>query len=237
MKYNDLFIEDNLAKPLSKLEINDYFKRYQNGELNLKNIIILHNIRYVISIVKHFSNCPFDEKDLLSVGFIGLHKSVDTFDLSKKNSFSTYAATCITNEILMFMRKEKKYLYGESLERTFFTAPDGSELKIIDTIPDTSFNMVENYEKIELYKAIHNIIKNLPEKERIVIQLYFGFIDDQSFTQEEIAERLNISQSYVSRLVIKVLKKIRFQLEEQKFIEHKEQIQPMKLKTKKYSTI
>ena len=117
MYYNELFIEDKLPDPLSQSELYSYFEKMKSGDTKAREIIIKHNIKLVFNqVMKRFCNMPYEKKELISIGLIGLIKSVDTFDISKDRKFSSYAVKCIDNEILMFLRREKKYSKEQSLD-------------------------------------------------------------------------------------------------------------------------
>lgn len=208
MNYNDMFVDSNLPSPLTKDQIYEYFNKYQLGDESAKNIIISHNIRLVIYIAKRFINTSYDMEELVSIGLIGLLKSVDTFDLSKNIEFATYASRCINNEILMFLKKNKRHLSNKSLEDPVITDYDGNALKIEDILNDDNSDFVSDYENTETYEIIRKIVEELPDGEKEIIMLRFGFYDDKIYTQKQIAEKLNISQSYISRLISKIVKKI-----------------------------
>lgn len=217
MKFNDLFIDSNLPKILKKEEIYDYFEKMKNGDKIAREKIINHNIRLVINeVLKKFPNSPYDLKELISIGLIGLIKSVDTFDTTKELQFSSYSTKCIDNEILMFMRKEKKYINDISLEQPIGTDEEKKELKIEDTLCDGNSDfvaeLVSKYEDIESYKAIRTVINELPERARNIIIKYFGFENDIPMTQKAIAKELQLSQSYVSRIIKCAVKDISIQL-------------------------
>lgn len=209
MDYNDLFIDSHLPEPLTKNQVYDYLERYQFGDESAKDEIIKHNIRLVINqVIKRFGTTPYEKKELVSIGLVGLIKSVNTFNISKNVEFATYATRCIDNEILMFMRKGKKYINDGSLEQPIGTDTDGKDLKIEDILSDDSSDFVSDYEDKETYKIVRKIVDELPDRERKIVMLHFGFIDDKIYTQKEIANKLNISQAYVSRLITKIVKKV-----------------------------
>lgn len=226
MYYDTLFVEANLPKPLNQEEIYALFKKMMAGDLNAREEIIQHNIRLVINIVvKNFSTSPYDQKELVSIGIIGLIKSVDTFDINKKLQFATYATRCIQNEILMFMRKGKKYIFNESLDKPLTTDKDGHEYKVEDTIEDISSDFVTDYENKEVYKNIRQIVENLNERDSLIIKLHFGFETENPISQKEIAKSLGISQPYVSRIIKNVLKKISQSLQKQGLIELSQKVE------------
>lgn len=214
MQFNNTFEYIKLPEPLSEEEIYDCFKKYRLGDLTSRTKIIEHNIRLVISEVRRkFANTLYEENELVSIGLIGLMKSVDTFDIGKNLKFATYASKCIDNEILMFMRKGKKHINDSSLEYVIKIDNSGNELKLEDVISDTSCDLISNYEQKETYEIIRQIVEELPNREKIIIMMHFGFIDDKLYTQREIASKLKLSQSHVSRLITKIVKKIKEKLE------------------------
>lgn len=214
LKFNDLFIDSGLPKPLKKEELYDCFEKMKQGDMTAREKIINHNIRLVIGeVVKKYSNTPYDLNELISIGLIGLVKSVDTFDTSKNLQFATYSSRCIINEILMFMRKGKKYVNDVSLELPVGKDRDGNDLRIEDTICDNSSDFVSKYEENEIHTIIRKVVNELPEKDKNIIIKHFGFIDDNPMTQREIADELGLSQSYVSRIIKRILKNISVQLD------------------------
>ena len=185
----------------------------KNGDMVARDKIINHNIRLVINeVIKKFPNSPYDVKELVSIGLIGLIKSVDTFDITKGLQFATYSTRCINNEILMFMRKGKKYINDTSLEQPLGTDKEEKELKVEDTLSASDSDFVLEYENNESYKVIRNVVNSLPERDKNVIIKHFGFKNNNPMTQREIADELGLSQSYVSRIIKKVLKDISMQL-------------------------
>lgn len=214
MNFNELFIDiEQLPKPLTKEELFEYFEQSKLGDKKAREEIIKHNIRLVISeVVRKFSNTPYDLDDLVSIGLIGLIKSVETFDTNRNCQFTTYSTRCIDNEILMFMRKNRKYISDIGLEQPIFVDKDGTELKIEDKINDNDSDFVQEYEDKETYEIIRRIVNKLPNKEKNIIEKYFGFTDNSPMKQEEIAFELGISQSCVSRLIKRTLQDISIQL-------------------------
>lgn len=199
-----------LPKPLSKGEVYECFKKFKQGDLSAREQIIKCNIRLVISEVsKKFTNIGYEEEELLSIGLIGLIKSVDTFDIDKNFEFATYATRCIDNEILMFMRKGKKYINDRSLNDIIRLNDSSNSLELEDLISDSSIDIELDHEKKETLAILRYIMADLPPREKMIIMLHFGFIDDKLYTQREIAKKLNISQPQISRLIKKTLNTIK----------------------------
>lgn len=212
MHYNNLIMEQELPKPLTRNELYECLKLMKMGNDKARQVVIIHNIRFVLYQVSKFSNVPYDKDELVSVGLIGLIKSVDTFNIDRNFEFATYASRCIINEILLFIRKSKKYINDESLHTSVLKDYNGIEIKLEDTLEDIKVNFVSDYEKKETCYEIRNLLDTLSGRDKEIIMLRFGFFD-RVYNQREISEMLNISQSLVSRLIIKALKKLRFEIE------------------------
>ena len=220
MNTDGIFIDiDKLPQLLSKSQLNQLLDRVKLGDEEAIKMVAEHNIRLVLYQVNNrFKSVEYDKKDLVSTGNVGLIKAVTTFDKSKKVEFSTYAIRCIDNEILMFLRKLKKDQKADSLDKIITYDKEGNEVKIEDTISDET-DIAENYEKIITYKIIREIVEELPDQEKEIIKLYFGFYNNEIHTQKEIADIMSISQSNVSKLVTKIVKKIAIQLKNRGVIE------------------
>ncbi len=215
MNYNDLFIDDKLPNPLSQKELYDYFEKMKSGDTSAREIIILHNIKIVLAtVIDHFNNTPYEEKELVSIGLIGLIKSVDTFDISKKYQFSSYCCRCIDNEILMFLRKGKKYLNDVSLEKPIRTDSKENELRVEDTLCDENSDFVSDYERNEINIIIRQLFEELTGRDKEIITLYFGFDDNKRYTQKEIANKLGIHRTYVSKIINNLLRRMNMRLKE-----------------------
>lgn len=221
MNYDEVFIESNkLPKLLTQKELYSYFEQYGQGDLNAREEIIIHNIKLVLNrVYKKFVNTPYDKKELVSIGLVGLVKSVDTFDAGKKIEFSTYAIRCINNEILMFLRKNKKSANVQSIYTPIGTDKEGNEKKIEDIIEDDTSDFVSDYENKVTYSEVRKVVYSLTDRDREIILLHFGFIDNRTYTHKEIADKFEVSRSYVSRLIAKIIKKIGMQLQSDGFIE------------------
>lgn len=223
MDYIDTFIDNNLPKKLSEEELSTLFLEYKNGSLTARDKIIIHNIKLVIYLVnKNFSNTRFDRRELVATGLIGLIKSVDAFDIDKNNKFATYAVRCINNEILAFINRESKIPVARSLNEVVNVDNSGKELVLEDILEDNDADFVSDYENRVVNTEIRKVISNLPDRDRKIVLLYFGFIDDCPHSQAEIASIFKISPTYVSRIVTKAKEVIGYKLKKAKVVENTE---------------
>lgn len=212
-------LNNKYTEILSKEETYDLIKKYRNGDIFAYKKIIYSNIKLVLNRVNNrFENLKYEKEELISIGIIGLIKSVKTFDISKNYQFSTYATKCIDNEILMFIRKLNKRKFTESLEKVLYENEVGEKIRLKDIITDETDYTLSILDK-ETYKDIRNTIETLKEKEKIVIKLYFGFDTNKTYNQEEIALMFNYSQSYVSKLIKRALSKLKTELSNKNIIE------------------
>ena len=220
MNINELFVDaNNLPKILSKSQLYELLDKVGQEDINAVKIIAEHNIRLVLyQVTNKFKFVDYDKKDLVSIGNIGLMKAITTFDKSKSVEFSTYAIRCIDNEILMFLRKMKKDKNIDSLDRPFLNYNDGKKLKIEELVDD-EIDIVEDYEKKEIHHIICEIISKLTSRDREVMMLYFGFYNDRCYSQIEIAHMMAMSQSHVSRIITRVIHRLRQQLQRLDIIE------------------
>lgn len=197
-------------KPLTPEEESRYLQEYKQGSLQAKDILIERNLRLVAHIVKKYQGAPEELDDLISIGTIGLIKAVQTFDAKKASRLSTYAARCIDNELLMYFRSKKKINREVSLYDPIGTDKEGNEISLLDVIETEPVNVVKNYslrqDSLLLYRLIPQI---LTQREQEIIKFRYGLYGQQEQTQREIAKRLNISRSYVSRIEKNALMKLR----------------------------
>lgn len=214
MNNYELFIDGyRLPQPLIKDELDKLIKEACSGSKEARDKLIIHNIRLVLhEVTNRFRNIDYDKKDLVSIGSIGLVKAVNTYDITKEVKFATYAVRCIDNEILMFLRKVKHDKNIDSIDKVLFYGKDGSELKLEDILSDDS-DLVIDHENSETYKIIRQLINQLPDRDKEIIMLHFGFYNDRIYTQKEIADKIHISQSQVSRLIVEIVNKLGKQLE------------------------
>lgn len=192
-------------KPLSREEEREYFEKFKKGDKEAKDKLINHNLRLVAHIVKKYSGSA-EADDLISVGSIGLIKAINSFEYDKGTQLSTYAARCIENEILMLLRLNKKHKNVYSLEESLGQDKDGNDIELKDVIQSTEedvFSMVEN--NIITEKIIKIINEHLTEREAKIINMRYGIKGTLALTQREVAEKLGISRSYISRIETKAL--------------------------------
>lgn len=200
---------DKLAPPLKKNEELELAKRSSMGDIEARNKLIEHNLRLVVFLAKKYENTGYDIEDLVSIGSIGLIKGINTYKVDKNIKLATYVSRCISNEILMFLRKNKKRRNEISLEDTLNYDSEGNELNLEDVI-GTSDDLVENtyMRKIE-EKYLEKELNNLNEREKLIMTLRYGLNKSEEYTQKEVAEYLGISQSYISRIEKKIIGKIK----------------------------
>ena len=195
----------SFPQPLSAKEEKDCFSLMKNGNVSARNRLIEHNLRLVAHVVKKYYMSASEQDDLVSIGTIGLIKAVDTFDAEKGVRLSSYAARCIENEILMFFRNCKKSAQDVSMNEPIDTDKDGNALVLMDVMATEDLIVEELDTKIKsecLYRYIDEV---LSERERIIVSLRYGLGGKIPLTQREVAKKLNISRSYVSRIEKKSL--------------------------------
>lgn len=200
---------NSFPRPLSLEKEKEYIELAEKGDQKAKEILIKHNLRLVVHIVKKYTNYP-DVDELISVGSIGLIKAVNSFTREKGTQLATYAARCIENEILMTLRANKKHQGDVSLYDAVGVDKEGNEIALIDllhTEEDGIFNSVERSLLID--KLMELIRRVLDEREYEIIKLRYGLFGKGCLTQREVAEKFNISRSYISRIEKKALEKIR----------------------------
>ena len=202
---------DKLKEPLTKEEEIKYVERSMNGDTEARNILIEHNLRLVVFLSKKYENTGVDLEDLVSIGTIGLIKGVNTYKLDKNIKLATYASRCIDNEILMFLRKNKRRKGEVSFEDSLSYDAEGNELHLEDIL-GTEDNVVTRPIEEELEKKIlYTELKNLNDRDKEIMTMRYGLLGKKEMTQKEVAETLGISQSYISRIEKKVINKLRLE--------------------------
>lgn len=203
------FVNSNgsFPKPLSPEEERKYFERYRNGDRDAYDVLVRHNLRLVAHIVKKYNNAG-EADDLISVGSIGLIKGIETFSPDKGCQLTTYAAKCIENEILMYIRANKKHRQAVSLYESVGTDKEGNDVALMDVIPqqENGYDNIENNIVLEKVKSVMK--KVLSESEYEVISLRYGINGGAAQSQSQVAKRLKISRSYVSRIEKRAISKI-----------------------------
>ena len=199
---------DILPEPLSKEEEVDYVLKSMKGDVLAKNKLIEHNLRLVVFLAKKYENTNIDLEDLVSIGTIGLIKGVNTYKLDKNIKLATYASRCIDNEILMYLRKTKRKKTEVSLEDRLSFDADGNELHLEDVL-GTDANIVTKNLDDELDKTLlRRELNKLNKRDKEIMIFRYGLDGNAELTQKEVAEKLGISQSYISRIEKKVIKKL-----------------------------
>lgn len=195
--------------PLTPQEEKKYIKLYkEENDLDAKNILIERNLRLVAHIVKKYQNAD-ELSDLISIGTIGLIKAINTFDISKGSRLATYAARCIDNELLMMLRAKKKTLREFSIYDPIGNDSEGNEINLLDILESNEKDICEQIELKQDSKKLYNCFSNvLNKREQYIIILRYGLFGYEETTQKEIAAKLGISRSYVSRIEKKALNKL-----------------------------
>lgn len=196
--------------PLSPEEEKYYLERLKSGDMSAKDLLIERNMRLVAHLVKKYNYADRDVEDLISIGTIGLIKAVNTFNGDKGSRLVTYAAKCIDNELLMMLRSEKKRARDTSIYEPLGTDSEGNSISLMDVLESEDVDVIEEMELDANIKKLNSLLKDvLTERERQIICLRYGLYNGHEVTQREIADKFNISRSYVSRLEKKALKRLR----------------------------
>lgn len=211
-KYNECFFigsTDKLPPPLDKEEELECLIKAKQGDIEAKNKLIEHNLRLVVFLAKKYENTGYEMEDLVSIGSIGLIKGIETYKIDKNIKLATYASRCIANEILMFLRKNKKRRKEISLEDSLNYDSEGNELHLEDVLGTENDLVSDEYEKSVEREFISKEINKLGSREKQIMVLRYGLNNTESYTQKEVADMLGISQSYISRIEKKVIKNIK----------------------------
>lgn len=197
-------------KPLSAAEERECLKRFAQGDMEARNTLIEHNLRLVAHIAKKYLGCGQEQEELLSVGTIGLIKGITSFNPEKGTRLATYAARCVDNEILMLLRAKKKEQGDVSLNESIGTDKEGNQIMLMDVLAGDNEDIFDEiHTGIEVRKLYRNLKNELDEREQEVVILRYGLLDGNCIPQREIAKRLKISRSYVSRIEKKAVQKLR----------------------------
>ena len=200
---------DKLPEPLTKEDEIKYVQLSMKGDKIAREILIEHNLRLVVFLSKKYDNTMIDLEDLVSIGTIGLIKGVNTYKLDKNIKLATYASRCIDNEILMYITKNKKRRTEISFEDSLSYDQEGNELHLEDILGTEKDNVTKKIEDKELEKLLYKELDKLKERDKLIMILRYGLYNSLEYTQKEVAEKLGISQSYISRIEKKVIKRLK----------------------------
>ena len=204
-----------LPPPLSKEEESEMISRIAEDE-DARQVLIEHNLRLVVYIAKRFENTGAGLEDLVSIGTIGLIKAINTFKADKNIKLATYASRCIENEILMYIRKNSQTRTEISIDEPLNTDWDGNELLLSDILGSDDDRISYEIEVMEERIRIRRAVADLSAREREIIEMRYGMNGRRELTQKEVADRLGISQSYISRLEKKIIAKLKCEIESER---------------------
>lgn len=195
-------------KPLTLAEEQHYLRKFKSGDIESRNILIERNLRLVAHIIKKYYAANKDQDDLISIGTIGLIKGITTFDHQKGARLATYAARCIENEILMYFRNQKKRQNDINIDDPIETDGDGNALTFLDIVCEEE-DFAENLDLKNNTKLLYKYLEELPAREKEILIMRYGLFNTKPRTQKQIASKLGISRSYVSRIETKAIKRLR----------------------------
>ena len=204
---------DTLPPPLTKEEEKEVFDLMDTDFDKAREALIVHNLRLVVYIAKKFESTGIGLEDLISIGTIGLIKAVNTFSKEKNIKLATYASRCIENEILMFLRKSNQYKHEISIDEPLNVDWDGNELLLSDVLGTENDIVNVNIENEVEHELLRELVSALPEREKKIMEMRFGLKNGKEMTQKEVADEIGISQSYISRLEKKIIKRLKKDLE------------------------
>ena len=203
----------SFPQPLSAAQETVYLRQYQNGDMHARDILIERNLRLVAHIVKKYMNSGKETDEMISVGIVGLVKAVNTYNFEKGSRLATYAARCIDNELLMLMRGDRKLSREVSLYDPIGTDKEGNEITLLSILEHEDEDIIDQLDKKQSLRKLSKILsKVLTPREYFVVIRRYGLYGHHETTQRELAEQLNLSRSYVSRIEKKALEKLRLQL-------------------------
>ena len=200
--------QNAFPQPLSAQEEALYLKRLQENDEEARDMLIKHNLRLVAHIAKKFESLSEDTDALISIGTIGLIKGINTFNVDKGAKLATYAARCVENEILMYLRSQKKRKCEVSINDPIGTDKEGNEIALIDILGTDGDTVADTVETSFEYELLLEKIQCLSERERTVLELRFGLLNSNPLTQREVGKLLGISRSYVSRIEKRAIEKL-----------------------------
>ena len=200
---------DKLPAPLKADEEQELLEKLMEKDIEAKNILIERNLRLVVYIAKKFENSGVNIEDLISIGTIGLMKAINSYKLDKNIKLATYASRCIENEILMYLRKNNKIKTEISIDEPINTDSEGNDLSLADILGTDNDSIFKSIEENDNKKVLIEAIRKLNNREKTIMQLRYGFDGVEELTQKEVADKLGISQSYISRIEKKVINSLK----------------------------
>ena len=200
---------DLLPPPLKRKEEDELALKAQEGDRDARDKLIEHNLRLVVYLAKKYESSGYELEDLISIGSLGLIKGVKTYKVNKNIKISTYVSRCICNEILMFLRKNKRKKCEVSLEETLNYDAEGNTLNLEDVIGTDGDIVAKEYENNINKRFIEQKLNSLKEREKLIMTLRYGLNNSKEYTQKEVANILGISQSYISRIEKKIINNIK----------------------------
>ena len=203
---------ETLPAPLDQKDEEEMIKHIEN--LEARSLLIEHNLRLVAYIAKRFENTGANIEELISIGTVGLIKSISSFDAEKNIRLATYASRCIENEILMFIRKTSTQRKEVSIDEPLSVDWDGNELLLSDVLGSEADTVTRDMEEEEERRIVREAVSGLSDRERIIVEMRYGLCSGRELTQKEVADALGISQSYISRLEKKIMSRLRKKIEQ-----------------------
>lgn len=200
---------DKLPTPLTPKEEKELLLKLANKDDEARKTLVEKNLRLVVYISKKFENSGVNIEDLISIGTIGLMKAINSFNVEKNIKLATYASRCIENEILMFLRKNQKTKTEVSIDEPINTDSEGNDLALGDILGTENDSIFKQVEESDNKKVINLAIKNLDNREKVIMEMRYGFGGRKELTQKEVADKLGISQSYISRIEKKVIERLK----------------------------
>ncbi len=203
-----------LPQPLDEIEETRLLMLVKEGDIEARNTLIEHNLRLVIFIAKKFESTKINMEDLISIGSMGLIKGIQTFKMEKNIKLATYASRCIENEILMYLRKTQKIRQEYSLDEVLSVDSEGNEMVLADIIGSSEPLALTKLSEEEDIQNLYYALERLSKREREIIIMRYGLFGVEPLTQKEVADKMGISQSYISRLEKRIIEKMRQDIEQ-----------------------
>ena len=205
---------EKLPTPLTLEEERSLIIKLGENDIQAKKRLVEKNLRLVVYIAKKFENSGINIEDLISIGTIGLMKAINSFNADKNIKLATYASRCIENEILMYLRKTQKIKTEISIDEPINVDSEGNDLVLADILGTENDAMFKQVEESDNKKIVDAAINTLCEREKVIMELRYGFNGKKELTQKELAEKMGISQSYISRIEKKIIERLKKEFEE-----------------------